>query len=230
MPNPPEGPRPGRAAPSVSTHLDGDRVLVTIAGELCLDDSASLERILRAALREPVRRVELDLGKLEFWDCSALNALLTARREALAADKEFAVTAVSPVAERLLALTDTRPLLVPDPGPQDEELRSEVTQLRRAMQTRPDIDLARGILMASFGLSPDEAWDVLVMASQNTNTKLHRLASNVVTTVQGTPLPDPVRHHLTAAVARVSPPDGPDGEPADTAAAPPRTAAPPPPR
>ena len=81
--------------------------------------------------------------------------------------------------------------------------------------------------MASFGLSPDEAWDVLVMASQNTNTKLHRLASTVVTTVRGDPLPDPVRHHLTAAVARVS---APDGEPADTGAAPPRTAAPPPSR
>ncbi len=56
--------------------------------------------------------------------------------------------------------------------------------------------------MASFGLNPDEAWQVLVTASQNTNTKLHRLAEDVVTTVQGAPLPDPVQQQLTAAVAR----------------------------
>lgn len=38
--------------------------------------------------------------------------------------------------------------------------------------------------------------------SQNTNTKPHRLAQDVVTTVQGAPLPDPVQQQLTAAVAR----------------------------
>ncbi|QNP74371.1 ANTAR domain-containing protein [Streptomyces roseirectus] len=223
MPNPPDEAQRGRATPTLSTRRDGDRIVVTVAGELCLDDSGILERTLRAALREPVTRVELDLEKLEFWDCSALNVLLTARRQALADGKELTVTAASPAAERLLSLTDTRPLLVEEREKVDDELRTEVVQLRRAMQTRPEIDLARGILMASFGLSPDEAWEVLVMASQNTNTKLHRLASTVVTTVQGTPLPDPVRRHLTEAVASVS-------APADTGEAPPRTAAPPPSR
>jgi anti-anti-sigma factor len=188
----------------VRTRRDGDRVVVTVGGELCLDDSALLERTLRAALREPARRVELDLGALEFWDCSALNVLLEIRRYAMAAGKSLAVTAASPVAERLLALTGTCPLLVEGHVTEEEALRGEVVQLRRAMRTRPEIDLARGILMASFGLSPDEAWNVLVKASQNTNTKLHRLASTVVTTVRGEPLPDPVRQHLTDAVASVS--------------------------
>ncbi|MET8978299.1 ANTAR domain-containing protein [Streptomyces sp. NPDC004539] len=199
MPDPTVPTRNRHTPPSVSARRDGDRAVVSVGGELCLDDSESLEQILRAALREPVRRLELDLGALEFWDCSTLNVLLTVRRQALADGKSLTVTAVSPVAERLLALTDTRSLLV-----EDDELRREVVQLRRALRTRPDIDLARGILMASFGLSPDEAWNVLVKASQNTNTKLYRLASNVVTTVQGEPLPEPVRHHLTKAVASVS--------------------------
>ncbi|MGJ5895097.1 hypothetical protein DF268_09025 [Streptomyces sp. V2] len=204
MPNPPGQARPHPATPSVRTRRDGDRVVVTVGGELCLDDSALLERTLRAALREPARRVELDLGALEFWDCSALNVLLEIRRYAMAAGKSLAVTAASPVAERLLALTGTCPLLVEGHVTEEEALRGEVVQLRRAMRTRPEIDLARGILMASFGLSPDEAWNVLVKASQNTNTKLHRLASTVVTTVRGEPLPDPVRQHLTDAVASVS--------------------------
>ncbi|MET9089721.1 ANTAR domain-containing protein [Streptomyces sp. NPDC004237] len=55
--------------------------------------------------------------------------------------------------------------------------------------------------MATFGLSADAAWEVLVAVSQNLNTKLHRLATDLVATVQGEPLPDPVRRQLTTAVA-----------------------------
>lgn len=208
---------------SIVTRGDGDHVVVRIVGELCFDDAELLEHTLRAALDRPVSCLDLDLGDLRFWDCSALNVLLTLRRQALAAGQTIAVTAASPVAERLLTLTDTRGLFAPARegghaatdedgafgeygedahGGAGDSLRSEVVQLRRALQTRPEIDMARGILMASFGLNADEAWDVLVMASQGTNTKLHRLASNVVTAVTGDTLPQPVRQQLTAAVAR----------------------------
>ncbi|KWT59017.1 antitermination regulator [Streptomyces albus subsp. albus] len=83
-----------------------------------------------------------------------------------------------------------------------QEPHAEVAQLRRAMQTRPVIDLARGILMATFTLSPDAAWAVLVTASQNTNTKLHFLARELVDSVQGGALPEAVREQLAAAVAK----------------------------
>ncbi|MFF0223851.1 ANTAR domain-containing protein [Streptomyces sp. NPDC004629] len=249
MPQPPDTTRSDGHDPvctrtissSIVTRCDGDHVVVRIDGELCFDDAELLEHTLRAALDKPVSRLDLDLGDLTFWDCSALNVLLTLRRQALAVGKTIAVTAASPVAERLLTLTDTRGLFTPaqkatDADPDEDTadtadgadtedgaggadstdgehgvatddgdgdgLRSEVVQLRRALQTRPEIDMARGILMASFGLSADEAWDVLVMASQGTNTKLHRLASNVVTAVTGGTLPQPVRQQLTAAVAR----------------------------
>ncbi|MFI1206798.1 anti-sigma factor antagonist [Streptomyces sp. NPDC020802] len=83
----------------------------------------------------------------------------------------------------------------------EQDLRVEVVQLKRAMQTRPVIDLARGVLMASFGLSPEDAWSVLVTVSQNANIKLHHLAEAAVATVQGEPLPDSLRQQLSAAVA-----------------------------
>ncbi|MFJ4628278.1 STAS domain-containing protein [Streptomyces sp. NPDC088847] len=85
-----------------------------------------------------------------------------------------------------------------------EELRVEVVQLKRAMVTRGGIDLARGVLMASYGLSAEDAWSVLVYVSQHTNTKLHRLAEDLVVSVKGAPLPDHVQHQLSAAVAGVS--------------------------
>lgn len=83
---------------------------------------------------------------------------------------------------------------------EQKDLRDEVDQLRRAMETRPAIDQARGILMASFGLSPEDAWTVLVSVSQNTNTKLHSLADELVTTVQGGALSETMRQQVSAAL------------------------------
>ncbi|SCK46941.1 ANTAR domain-containing protein [Streptomyces sp. WMMB 714] len=78
----------------------------------------------------------------------------------------------------------------------------ELAQLRRAMRTRPTIDQACGVLMATFGLSPRSAWQVLVATSQNTNTKLHSLADELVGNAGGGPLSTDVRHRLAEAVAR----------------------------
>ncbi|MCX4405009.1 ANTAR domain-containing protein [Streptomyces sp. NBC_01764] len=91
----------------------------------------------------------------------------------------------------------------------EQDLRTEVVQLKRAMQTRPVIDLARGVLMASFGLSTDDAWNVLVEVSQHTNTKVHHLAEDLVGAVNGDPLPDALRQQVSAAVTEVLGPHAP---------------------
>ncbi|MFE7030540.1 ANTAR domain-containing protein [Streptomyces sp. NPDC057621] len=88
-----------------------------------------------------------------------------------------------------------------DAADAEQSLRVEVLQLKRAMETRPVIDLARGVLMASFGLNPEEAWSVLVTVSQKANIKLFHLAEGTVAAVTGEPLPEPLRQHLSAAVA-----------------------------
>lgn len=201
---------------------DGDRVMVEVSGELDLDTSERLRRVLREALNRSVRGVDLDLKGVSFCDCSTLNILLNLRNRALEQDKTIAIHAASTAVDRLLDLTGTQTLFA-RPGPDgqatagqdtsdadaasedaDEDLRIEVAQLRRAMQTRPTIDLARGILMASFSLSSEEAWTVLVSASQNTNTKLHSLAGDLVAAVKGDALPEAVQEQLSAAVARVT--------------------------
>lgn len=206
---------------SVVTTLrpDGDRVMAEVSGELDLDTSERLESLLSDALNRSVRGVDLDLNGVAFCDCSTLNTLLNLRNRALRQDKTVALQSTSRAVDRLLGLTGTQGLF-DRPGPdgrsaatgrtedasQDstQDLRIEVAQLRRAMQTRPTIDLARGILMASFGLSSDEAWTVLVSTSQNTNTKLHSLAGDLVAAVKGDALPEEVREQLSCAVARVS--------------------------
>ncbi len=56
--------------------------------------------------------------------------------------------------------------------------------LRAAMVTRATIEQAKGILMARGGVSPDEAFRLLVRASQRENRKLRDLANDVVARAQ----------------------------------------------
>ncbi|MGK5697634.1 ANTAR domain-containing protein [Streptomyces sp. URMC 128] len=203
---------------------DGDRMTVTVWGELDLG-SRRLLPDLHDILTLSGSGIDLRLDAIGFCDCSGLNMLLDLRLRALDEGKTVTVRSSGRAVERLLDLTGTRELFAA-PGPHqdgarpategepgqgaahDRELRAEVTQLRRAMQTRPTIDLARGILMASFGLSPEKAWSVLVRTSQNTNTKLHHLARDLVATVHGGTLPEPVQQQLAAAVASTAPRSG----------------------
>ncbi|MFD7166643.1 ANTAR domain-containing protein [Streptomyces violascens] len=93
-----------------------------------------------------------------------------------------------------------------------ENLRREVEQLRRAIETRPVIDLARGALMASFGLTRQDAWKVLVTVSQHSNSKLRQVAEDLVSSINGEPLPGPLQRQLGAALApfRAKPDTPPD--------------------
>lgn len=101
------------------------------------------------------------------------------------------------LADGLVSVVDTE---------EEQDPRVELVQLRRAMETRPVIDMARGVLMASFGLSPDDAWGVLVSISQNTNTKLHLVAEEVVSAVTEGRIPKPFRRQLATTIARLQAP------------------------
>ncbi|MEU8678320.1 ANTAR domain-containing protein [Streptomyces sp. NPDC048560] len=90
------------------------------------------------------------------------------------------------------------------PTPPDEQsnesLRSEVEGLRLALASRPVIDTARGILMALGSCTGEQAWQMLVHASQNSNVKLRDLAHQLVASYHGVPLPPATRHVLHTAI------------------------------
>ncbi|MFC8344872.1 STAS domain-containing protein [Streptomyces sp. NPDC057280] len=214
-----------QAVLDLTTHApspDG-RVRLTIRGELDISAVPALERALRQALARATRGVELDLSGTAFCDCAGLNALLAARRHALERGRTFTIRSAGPAVRRLLTATGTWPLFTPGEhalNHDEQALRKEVVQLRRAMQTRPVIDQARGILMATFALSPEDAWDVLVRISQTTNTKLHVLAGELVGTAQNGGIPEAMRQQVKAVLATLpAAPTPPGGEPSseDTA-------------
>ncbi|MFF2113577.1 ANTAR domain-containing protein [Rhodococcus koreensis] len=65
------------------------------------------------------------------------------------------------------------------------EAREEVAGLTRAMESRSIIEQAKGIVMATGGVSAADAFDFLVVSSQKKNVKLALLAQEVVDLTTG---------------------------------------------
>ena len=60
--------------------------------------------------------------------------------------------------------------------------REEAGNLRMALYSNRDIGVAMGVLMATYRVTRDQAFDLLRIASQNTNRKLRDLAVEVAET------------------------------------------------
>lgn len=67
------------------------------------------------------------------------------------------------------------------------EINEHLTQMAEAVENRDMIGQAKGILMERYRISSNEAFALLVSASNGSNTKLGRVASTLVTSGQ---LPD----------------------------------------
>jgi anti-anti-sigma factor len=187
----------------IASHPAGDRTTVVVTGEIDIAGVPALGDALLGALDRSVRGIDLDLSGVDFCDCSGLGVLIRVRRHAREEGKDLALQAAGPAVRGLLAGTGTLSLFAVTDGASEPELRAEIRHLKRAMETRPVIDLARGVLMASFGLSPEGAWKLLVEVSQNTNTKLRDVAYDLVNAVNGDGLPEPLRHQVAATVTRL---------------------------
>ncbi|WP_086167415.1 ANTAR domain-containing protein [Streptomyces pharetrae] len=165
---------------------DTGRALLAVRGELVHGCDEALARAL-AGLPAGIRRVEVDMSGVDFMD--------TAGRRFLDLLREYGERHMIPVAA------------VNWHGqPRDFwELCREVEQLRRAMATRPVIDQARGILMATHACTSHEAWEILREASQLSNTKLRTVAASVTASAEdaSTAPPEEVDRALRTAVARV---------------------------
>ncbi|MEV6318611.1 ANTAR domain-containing protein [Streptomyces sp. NPDC051776] len=65
--------------------------------------------------------------------------------------------------------------------------------MREAIDRRPVVDQARGVIMALGPCTPEEAWEVLVDVSQHTNRKLHAIACSIVDSTAGPDLSEEIR-------------------------------------
>ncbi|MFW6719115.1 ANTAR domain-containing protein [Streptomyces sp. MAR4 CNY-716] len=83
------------------------------------------------------------------------------------------------------------------------ELSEENMQLKQAIESRPMVDQARGVLIAVLGADEDEAWQVLLDTSQHANVPLRYVAEALIASATGRPIPDDLRIPLRDAMGRV---------------------------
>jgi len=206
---------------TIDGRRDEDGAVLVPRGELVHGCADTLARTL-SALPDDTGRVELDMAGVFFMDTAGLQFLELLDTYGRRNDVPVRATRWNGQPRRVLEMAglDTDdPLHRPAPRPgeaptlstaalehgeQLDLLRTEVEQLRRAIVTRPVIDQARGVLMATHACSSDEAWNVLREASQLSNTKLRKVAAVVTAgTGQGGPSPSPeLRQALLTAVDR----------------------------
>ncbi|MFJ3507975.1 ANTAR domain-containing protein [Streptomyces luteogriseus] len=207
--------------------VDADRAELTPRGELVHGCADILARTL-AGLPATVTRIDLDMAGVHFMDTAGLQFL-----DVLAdhgRQRSLTVTATNWNGQprrilELAGLDTTDPLTglavtgpvpaAPPTAPASSAvaleraeclhvLREEVEQLRQAIASRPVIDQARGILMATHGCTSDEAWHILRETSQLSNTKLRDVAAAVTASAEADgPPPSPeLRTALQRAVTR----------------------------
>ncbi|MGW0334753.1 ANTAR domain-containing protein [Streptomyces sp. NPDC003011] len=204
----------------IESDVDAGRAVLAPRGELVRGCADLLAEKL-AELPSDVRRVELDMTEVVFMDTAGLQFLETLADHGHRHGVTVATLNWNGQPHRILELAGldtTDPLhTAPDPQPcpsassavareRAEQLRvlqEEVEQLRHAIASRPVIDQARGILMATQGCTSDEAWAILRQASQLSNTKLRTVAAAVTASIgsDGPPPPEEVRTALRTAMA-----------------------------
>jgi anti-anti-sigma factor len=95
-------------------HLDGVMTL-HVSGELDLADAVRFQDDVRRYAEATSGRVDIDLTQLGFLDSSGMQALVHARQWVVDEGRDFRVVALSPAAQRVLALTGLDDLLCASP-------------------------------------------------------------------------------------------------------------------
>ncbi|MGA5899982.1 ANTAR domain-containing protein [Streptomyces venetus] len=207
----------------ISGRVDAERAELTPRGELVHGCAETLARTL-AELPHTITRVDLDMRDVHFMDTAGLQFLDMLGDYGRQRSLTVTTTNWNGQPRRILELAglDTTDPLRSEPAPDAAApalgssvvsleraerlhvLQEEVEQLRQAIASRPVIDQARGILMATHGCTSDEAWHILRETSQLSNTKLREVAAAVTTSAEtnAPPPPPELRTALQRAIAR----------------------------
>jgi anti-sigma B factor antagonist len=90
---------------SVSTHPSGDRLLVSVDGDLDVETRGWFASVVAEAMTEETRIIEIDVGAVELCDSSGLGALVGLHRAAAVEHKHLYVSHCARGLERLLRVT-----------------------------------------------------------------------------------------------------------------------------
>jgi PAS domain S-box-containing protein len=85
-----------------------------------------------------------------------------------------------------------------------DTLQSDISAaVTKVAEARAEIEQAKGLLMAAYGISADRAFDILVWRSQETNIKVRELAHRFINVMTGT-LPSDTRNQVDHALLQIA--------------------------
>lgn len=170
-----------------------DRKVVAVdADQYAAGDGPCLEA---ARLRKPVR-VSVEVGRVRWPQFAVaaeragvrayLSAPIVLEDDVLGALNIYSSDerAFDPFDEALLRLFVTAASTAITGFRRYERSRGLVEHLQRALDSRAEIDQAKGVLMGAYGISAEEAFGRLVAESQQHNTKLREVARNLLASVR----------------------------------------------
>lgn len=156
----------------------------------------SVEEVLRKRRPQQLSGIRHDVEQQDACGCFAERRWSLVNSPVLVDD---AAVGVLVRVEDLSWVPDDLEQALRDPGPTEEpadrdaavrallevlrahrDVSEEVENLRRALANRPGIDLAKGVVMADRGCSPDEAFEILRQMSMHANVRVVDVAAAVV--------------------------------------------------
>ncbi|MFE2353776.1 anti-sigma factor antagonist [Streptomyces parvulus] len=102
-------------APQLRVRRERGHTVLEFRGEIDIASASRIEPRLDRETRRPGALVVLDLGGIEFFDCSGLRLLHRARRQVLAGGGQVHLVCAHPLTLRMLRITGLSRLLPPRP-------------------------------------------------------------------------------------------------------------------
>ncbi|MFF4488103.1 anti-sigma factor antagonist [Streptomyces sp. NPDC001544] len=108
-------------------HQDRGHTVLEFRGEIDIMAATEITPYLDRVTDRTGARIVIDLGQIEFFDCSGLRLLHRARRRVLERDGQLHLVCTHPLTLRVLKVTGTSRLLPPRPTLEEALRRSEAT-------------------------------------------------------------------------------------------------------
>ncbi|MDT0477888.1 anti-sigma factor antagonist [Streptomyces sp. DSM 41014] len=106
---------PARPARHVRVHQDRGHTVLELRGDIDIAAAAEISPYLDRVTARPDVRLVIDLGGVDFFDCSGLRLLYRARSRVLDQDGELRLVCAHPLTLRVLRITGLARLLPPYP-------------------------------------------------------------------------------------------------------------------
>lgn len=204
--------------------------IISVAGEADLQTEHRLSRALRDAMPRAGPSVVVDLSGLTFCSAYAMGVLVDMVGSAVHQGVKLVLVGLPPITARVWLFTDvavpvqyasvelavaalTTPARrwtdqQPDLGPGTARLLAELDVLRRAISTRATIEQAKGMLTERLSCTSEQAFNLIVLQSQQTARRLNDIAADYVRSDRESDSADAASHaDLTSRVSVALPPD-----------------------